>query len=97
MTFSIQEGGRQGEGNFEQYTEKKGEKVIHVCHGRMCGRHAKHIMERLAQVQAKGVAIRAEKCACMGQCENAPNIRIDESIHGRMNPIKVAELAKRIR
>lgn len=31
-----------------------GKKIIYVCHGRQCGRHAKYIMERLAQLEAKG-------------------------------------------
>jgi NADH:ubiquinone oxidoreductase subunit E len=93
MSFSIQEDA----GQKKKAVGGERETVIHVCHGPMCGRHAKHIMERLAQVQAKGVPVRAEKCPCMGMCENAPNIRIKESIHGKMNPIKASDLAKRLR
>ena len=72
-----------------------GETIVYVCHGRMCGRHAKYIMERIEQVRAKGVKVRPQKCTCMGQCENAPNVRIKKKIHSRMNPIKVADIAKR--
>ena len=67
---------------------------VAVCHGRMCLRHAKSIMDRLTQVQEKGYHVEQSKCLCMSQCERAPNICIDGKIYTNMNPIKVAELVK---
>ena len=71
-----------------------GEKVIYVCHGRQCGRHAKYIMERLEQVRAKGVKVAAKKCLCFGQCEKGANVQAMGKVHNKMNPISVATLAK---
>ena len=67
---------------------------VEVCHGRMCLRHAKSIMDRLTQVQEKGYHVEKSKCICMSKCEFAPNICVDGKIYTNMNPIKVAELVK---
>lgn len=72
-----------------------GETIMYVCHGRQCGRHAKYLMDRLKQVQAKGIKVRPHPCVCMGQCENGPNVRVKKKIFNRMNPIKVSDLAKK--
>lgn len=69
--------------------------ILYVCHGPQCGRSAKYIMDRLAQVQQKGFKCTSEKAGCMGLCPQGPNIKLLGKVYNKMNPLKAAELAKK--
>lgn len=71
--------------------------ILYVCHGPQCGRSAKYIMDRLEQVQKKGVACMSAKRGCLGLCPHGPNIQVLGKVHHGMNPIKAADLAKKVR
>ena len=69
--------------------------VVYVCHGPQCGRSAKYIMDRLEQVRQKGFKCDSAKRGCLGLCPQGPNVQVLGKVHHGMNPIKVAELAKK--
>lgn len=86
----------EGQQNFPLTDPATGEKLIFVCHGKTCGRSCRFMMDRLAQVRAKGHPVRAEVTICMDQCDFGPNVRVGEHIYNHMNPLKVSELAKKL-
>jgi len=40
--------------------------------------------------------ITLEECRCVGACSQAPVIVIDDTIHGRVQPSKIAQLVRSI-
>ncbi|UCH42787.1 MAG: NADH-quinone oxidoreductase subunit NuoE [Dehalococcoidales bacterium] len=82
------------------YTEPQGKNVVRVCRGTACHvRGGKTILKLVKQElgveegeTTSDYEYTLETVACIGVCALAPNIVINNSTHGHMNPKKVARL-----
>jgi len=85
------------------YTEPQGKNVVRVCRGTACHvRGGKTILKLVKQElgveegeTTPDYEYTLETVACIGVCALAPNIVINNSTHGHMNPKKVARLFER--
>lgn len=85
-------------------THPAGSHVVQVCRAEACqamgGRTLEaHVRKRLG-VDYHGTTadneFTLEPVYCLGNCACAPNIRVDDDIHGRMTPQKFDRLADRL-
>jgi NADH:ubiquinone oxidoreductase subunit E len=84
---------------YEQlYTTPRGANVVRVCRGTACHvRGAKTILKLVKQnlgidenETTPDFQYSLETVACIGCCALAPNVVVNNNIHGQMNPKKVA-------
>lgn len=89
---------------YEQlYTEPRGRQVVRVCRGTACHvRGGKTILKLVKQhldleegETAPDLEYTMETVACIGVCALAPNLVINDQVHGHMNPKKVEQLFKK--
>ena len=70
--------------------------ILKICTGRSCDDHgSKYLFDR-AQAEAENSQwdLTVESCNCLGQCEQAPNVKLGETIHSQMSGPKLAHLLK---
>jgi NADH:ubiquinone oxidoreductase subunit E len=88
---------------YEQlYTEPRGRQVVRVCRGTACHvRGGKTILKLVKQhleleegETTPDLEYTLETVACIGVCALAPNMVINDQVHGHMNPKKVDQLFK---
>ena len=88
---------------YEQlYTEPRGKHVVRVCRGTACHvRGGKTILKLVKQhlgvdegETTPDLEYTLETVACIGVCALAPNLVINDHVHGHMNPKKVDQLFK---
>ena len=88
---------------YEQlYTEPRGRQVVRVCRGTACHvRGGKTILKLVKQhlgldegETSPDLEYTLETVACIGVCALAPNLVINDHVHGSMNPKKVDQLFK---
>ncbi len=80
------------------YSEPRGRNVVRVCRGTACHvRGGKSILKLVKQhlgieegETTEDMEYTLETVACIGVCALAPNIAVNNTIHGAMNPGKVA-------
>lgn len=80
------------------YSEPRGRNVVKVCRGTACHvRGGKSILKLVKQhlgidegETTEDMEYTLETVACIGVCALAPNIAVNNRIHGAMNPGKVA-------
>jgi len=80
------------------YSEPRGRNVVRVCRGTACHvRGGKSILKLVKQhlgvdegETTEDMEYTLETVACIGVCALAPNIAVNNTIHGNMNPGKVA-------
>ncbi|MBE9478259.1 MAG: NADH-quinone oxidoreductase subunit NuoE [Chloroflexi bacterium] len=85
------------------YTEPRGKHIVRVCRGTACHvRGAKTILKLVKQhlgieegETTPDWEYTLETVACLGVCALAPNVVINDHVHGRMNPMKVEKLFKK--
>ena len=85
------------------YTEPRGRKVARVCRGTACHvRGGKTILKLVKQhldieegQTTPDMEYTLETVACIGVCALAPNISINDRVHGHINPKKVEQLFKK--
>ena len=84
------------------YTEPRGKNIVRVCRGTACHvRGGKTILKLVKQhlgidegETTPDWEYTLETVACLGVCALAPNVVINEQVHGHMNPKKVEQLFK---
>lgn len=73
--------------------------TLRVCTGKVCTESfSSYILTRLEadkEFYSYDPAVRIESAPCMGQCQQWPNISLDNEIHHRQNPIKASELLRK--
>ena len=82
------------------YTEPRGKNIVRVCRGTACHvRGGKTILKLVKQQlgveegeTTPDMEYTLETVACIGVCALAPNIVVNQTTHGHMNPKKVAYL-----
>ena len=82
------------------YTEPRGKNVVRVCRGTACHvRGGKTILKLVKQnlgieegETTADLGYTLETVACIGVCALAPNVVINSTTHGHMNPKKVSIL-----
>jgi NADH:ubiquinone oxidoreductase subunit E len=82
------------------YTEPRGKNIVRVCRGTACHvRGGKSILKLTKQYlgieegeTTPDMEYTLETVACIGVCALAPNIMINKTTYGNMNPKKVARL-----
>ena len=88
---------------YEQlYTEPRGKHVVRVCRGTACHvRGGKTILKLVKQhlgvdegETTPDLEYTLETVACIGVCALAPNLVVNDHVHGHMNPKKVDQLFK---
>ncbi len=88
---------------YEQlYTEPRGRQVVRVCRGTACHvRGGKTILKLVKQhlgveegETTPDLEYTLETVACIGVCALAPNMVINDQVHGHMNPKKIDQLFK---
>ena len=88
---------------YEQlYTEPRGKKIVRVCRGTACHvRGGKTILKLTKQhlgieegQTTPDLEYTLETVACLGVCALAPNMVVNNRVHGHMNPKKVDLLFK---
>jgi NADH:ubiquinone oxidoreductase subunit E len=80
------------------YSEPRGRNVVRVCRGTACHvRGGKSVLRLVKQhlgieegETTEDMEYTLETVACIGVCALAPNIAVNNTIHGNMNPAKVA-------
>jgi len=86
---------------YEQLREMpRGRTVIRTCRGTACHvRGGAEVVARLRDILQIGegettrdLAYSLETVACVGACGLAPNVLVDDEVHGRMTPRKVEQL-----
>lgn len=82
------------------YTKPRGRQVIRVCRGTACHvrgaeRLLKMLEERLGIQEGEttpDMEYTLETVACIGVCTLAPNVVVNDAVHGYMDPEKLAKL-----
>ena len=82
------------------YSEPRGKHVVRVCRGTACHvRGGKSILKLVKQhlgvdegETTPDMEYTLETVACIGVCALAPNVAVNNTIHGTMNPSKVNTL-----
>jgi NADH:ubiquinone oxidoreductase subunit E len=82
------------------YTEPRGKNIVRVCRGTACHvRGGKSILKLTKQYlgidedeTTPDMEYTLETVACIGVCALAPNIMVNKTTHGNMNPKKIARL-----
>jgi NADH:ubiquinone oxidoreductase subunit E len=82
------------------YTEPRGKNIVRVCRGTACHvRGAKSILKLSKQYlgieegeTTEDMEYTLETVACIGVCALAPNLMVNSTIYGNMNPQKVATI-----
>lgn len=85
------------------YTEPRGKNIVRVCRGTACHvRGGKTILKLVKQQlgieegeTTPDMEYTLETVACIGVCALAPNMVVNRTTHGHMNPKKVAYLFSR--
>jgi len=85
------------------YTKPRGKKVVKVCRGTACHvRGGKTILKLVKQhlgvedgETTPDLEYTLETVACIGVCALAPNVSINDQVHGRLNPKKIEYLFKK--
>jgi len=85
------------------YTTPRGKNVVRVCRGTACHvRGGKTILKLVKQQlgieegeTTPDLEYTLETVACIGVCALAPNLIINNAVHGNMNPKKVTRLFNR--
>lgn len=85
------------------YTKPRGRKVVKVCRGTACHvRGGKTILKLVKQrlgiedgETTTDLEYTLETVACIGVCALAPNVSINDQVHGRLNPKKIEYLFKK--
>lgn len=85
-------------------TRPRGKHTIKFCMGTACYvGGASQLIDKAKQLVGIDLGqttddgnITLEECRCVGACSQAPVIVIDETIHGRVKPSKVAQLIRSI-
>jgi len=80
------------------YTEPRGKNIVRVCRGTACHvRGGKSILKLVKQhlsidedETTEDMEYTLETVACIGVCALAPNLVVNNTIYGNMNPKKVA-------
>jgi formate dehydrogenase subunit gamma len=81
-------------------TEPCGRHTLHICRAEACQAMGARALESHAQ-QVLGVsfgettpdgAITLEPVYCLGNCACSPSVRIDDSVHARVDPARLDEL-----
>ena len=52
------------------------QKVIGICNGRTCCNYNQQLLEMAEKLESEDVVF--QEAMCLGMCETAPNIRVDE-------------------
>jgi NADH:ubiquinone oxidoreductase subunit E len=82
------------------YTKPRGKNIVRVCRGTACHvRGGKSILKLTRQhlgieegQTTEDMEYTLETVACIGVCALAPNLVVNNTIHGNMNPKKVAAI-----
>jgi NADH:ubiquinone oxidoreductase subunit E len=82
------------------YTKPRGKNIVRVCRGTACHvRGGKSILKLVRQhlgieegETTEDMEYTLETVACIGVCALAPNLVVNNNIHGNMNPKKVAAI-----
>jgi NADH:ubiquinone oxidoreductase subunit E len=82
------------------YTHPRGKNIVRVCRGTACHvRGGKTILKLVKQhlgveegETTEDMEYTLETVACIGVCALAPNLVVNNNIHGNMNPKKVAAI-----
>jgi NADH:ubiquinone oxidoreductase subunit E len=82
------------------YTHPRGKNIVRVCRGTACHvRGGKSILKLVKQhlgidegETTPDMEYTLETVACIGVCALAPNLVVNNNIHGNMNPKKVAAI-----
>jgi NADH:ubiquinone oxidoreductase subunit E len=85
------------------YTEPRGRNVVRVCRGTAChvrgGKTILKLVKRQLGIEdgetTPDFEYTLETVACIGCCALAPNIVVNNNVHGQMNPKKVASIVGR--
>ena len=85
------------------YTEPRGKNIVRVCRGTACHvRGGKTILKLVKQQlgleegeTSSDMEYTLETVACIGVCALAPNIVVNRTTYGNLNPKKVARLFKK--
>ncbi|MCH4890038.1 NAD(P)H-dependent oxidoreductase subunit E [Acidaminobacter sp. JC074] len=86
-------------------TVKRGKHIIRLCNSTPCyledGMHVKKIFEDIlgigvGQTTEDGM-FSLEYCSCLGACDQAPAVQIDDAIYGRLDRNKIFDLISTIR
>jgi len=85
------------------YTEPRGKHIVRVCRGTACHvRGGKTILKLVKQhlgieegETTPDWEYTLETVACLGVCALAPNVVINDQVHGHMNPRKIEQLFKK--
>lgn len=80
------------------YTEPRGKNIVRVCRGTAChvrgGKTILKLVKRNLGVEegetTPDMEYTLETVACVGCCALAPNVLVNNSVYGHMNPQKVA-------
>jgi len=80
------------------YTEPRGKNIVRVCRGTAChvrgGKTILKLVKRELGIEdgeaTPDYEYSLETVACIGCCALAPNVVVNNNIHGHMNPKKVA-------
>lgn len=75
------------------------QKIIKVCTGKRCSeKFSWYIIKRLEadkKFYHYDENIKIEPSACMGRCENWPNVNFGDEVIGQQNPIKSSEILRK--
>jgi NADH:ubiquinone oxidoreductase subunit E len=85
------------------YTEPRGKNIVRVCRGTACHVRGGKTILKLVKKQlgieeeetTPDMKYTMETVACIGVCALAPNMAINNTVYGHMNPKKVERLFKR--
>lgn len=69
-------------------------KVIGICNGRTCCNYNQQLLKYAEQLESKDVFF--EEAMCLGMCEMAPNIRIDNNGERTKHSCKNIEMLKKL-
>jgi hypothetical protein len=72
--------------------------AIKVCTSKHCGKNgSKDICTALEQLQLdSNIGIAIQKVGCMGNCKNAPAVKIDDRKFDRLSPVSAVAIVKKI-
>jgi len=82
------------------YTEPRGKNIVRVCRGTAChvrgGKTILKLVKRYLDIEegetTSDYEYTLETVACIGCCALAPNVVLNNAVHGHMNPKKIALL-----
>ena len=86
-------------------TEKRGKHIIQLCNSAPCyledGMHIKKIFEDVLGIQVGEITedgmFSLEYCSCLGACDVAPAVRLDNEIFGELDRNQIFDLISTVR